>query len=383
MRRTLPVLLVVVLLLTSSLEMAMLGHRGVYAFPGKHRSKANAVAQQAQIRAHLANEDVIAHIQTMADLQVNYCEKILQKVNQGEMDAAQGHRLVDRLTETIKDLEQRAQNLKEIKDARERRRRRRGFFNALGRFFRRVGRFIGKTIGGVVYTTGKLARFAIEDIAPVIIMDKVKAIVEGKINLLIEKLRGKIGHEAFDILVEVVKAIRRRKKGGGGEVDGGGNDVVFYEDYCNVTIEYDLTSAYNPWPVDESIDHGPIEYLLEFKVRAYIYEEEDLQYASALAKEAENQRGFSQFGITGVTDKMESGTVPSYESGGLTFSREDPHSGLVEVDIEYPYQLKLPHDEETSYFFVFISQIRYAAFGGYWYDVNSLGPIELELGNGS
>ncbi|MBU7004107.1 MAG: hypothetical protein HXS50_00975 [Theionarchaea archaeon] len=379
MRKTVPILFVSMILLVSSMEIMMPGPRRVYASPGKHRNKANAMAQQAQVRAYLANEDVIAHIETMADLQVKYGEKVALMVDQGQMDRDQGARLVAGLYETLEELEQKAHNLRKIKDAEERRRSRRGFFAALGRFFRGIGRFIGKTIGGVVYTTGKLARFAIEDVAPVLIVEKVKAIVEGKINLLLEKLRGKIGHQAFDILVEVVKAIRRGKKGGDVE---GSSGVVFYDDHCNVTIQYDLAQAYNPWPPPGGAEYGPIEYLLEIDIRAYLYEEDELQYANELASEAENRKGFSQFGIREVTDAMASGTVPSYKSGGLNFLPEDPHSGFVEVDIEYPLKLRLPHENRTSYYFVFISQIRYAAFGGYWYDVNYLGPIEIEVGNG-
>ena len=381
MRRIVPVLLIVVLLLTSSVEVAMFGRRGVCASPGRGRSKANALSHQAQVRAQLANEDVIGHLETMADLQVKYAEKVLQLVDEKKMDRAQGTRLVQDIKDTMEDLEQRANDLKEIKDAQERRRSRRGFFRALGRFFRSVGRIIGRTIGGIVYTTGKLARFAIEDLAPALIIEKVKAVVQGKLNLLVEKLRGRIGTEAFDILVEVVKAIRRSRRGADEATDGG-NDVAFYDDYCNVTIQYDLTTAFNPWPPPGGEEYGPIEYLLSCTIRAYLYEEEEVQYAEELAGEAESRKGFTQYGIKEITDAMATGTVPSPKSGGLNFPEGSPHSGLVEVDIEYPYELKYP-SEKKIYYYVFLSQIRYRAFNGYWHDVDYLGPIEIEVGNGS
>ena len=108
MRKTIPILFIAMLLLMSSLELLLPGPRRVYASPGKHRSKVNAIAQQAQVRAHLVNEDVIAHIETMADLHVKYQEKVVQMVDEGKMDPEQGKRLAADLTDTLEELEQRA-----------------------------------------------------------------------------------------------------------------------------------------------------------------------------------------------------------------------------------------------------------------------------------
>ncbi len=185
-----------------------------------------------------------------------------------------------------------------------------------------------------------MVKFAVEDLTPALMIERVRAVVEGRINMLIEELRGRIGTEAFDILVEVVEAIRRgrRRSGEDAEIDlppGHDDDVydewagfsaVFHDRYCNVTIRYDLTSAHNPCQ-GGIYGYGPIDHLLTCTVHAFVYEQEELQHAQELVRVAQALCGFGMEGVRGIIGEVAAEALTVSKTGGYTFSRESPHSG--------------------------------------------------------
>jgi len=184
------------------------------ATPGRRHRLADAMAVGAKASSTVLNKDTVEQLNRLVELNMNYLETVTTKVASGEMSKDQGQRIASLITENMQELEAKAKAYQAAITESERRRRRRGFFGFLNKLVKGGGRVLGKVIGGVMYGTGRVLKYAIEEAAPRIIMDKVKALLRAKIDELIEKLEGRIGPLATDILVKVARDLSRRRSAG-------------------------------------------------------------------------------------------------------------------------------------------------------------------------
>jgi len=200
-----------VAVLTSSIPARIFPERVVLGSPGRRHRLADAMATRAKASSVVLNRDTLQRLNTLVNLNVKYLETVASKVASGEMSEEQGQRIAGWITDTMKELEAKAQAYERAISQRERRRRRRGFFGFMNQLIKGGSRALGKVIGGVMYGTGRLLEYTIEEAAPKIIVDKVKALLRARIDELIKKLEGRIGPIGTEILVKVAKDLYRRR----------------------------------------------------------------------------------------------------------------------------------------------------------------------------
>jgi len=169
------------------------------------------MATGAKASSSVLGQDAIDRINILVDLNAKYLEKVATKAASGEMSQEQAQKITGWISDEMKKLEAKAQAVERARSERERRRRRRGFFGFMNRLIKGGSRALGKVVGGVMYGTGKVLEYTVEEAAPKIITDRVKALLRARIDELIKKLEGRIGPLATDILVKVARDLSRRR----------------------------------------------------------------------------------------------------------------------------------------------------------------------------
>ena len=212
--RQIPILsaLLCIIITSSSIPLPPPSQETVLASPGRRHSLSDAVATGAKASSSVLGQDTIDRINILVDLNAKYLEKVATEAASGEMSREQAQKITGWISDEMKKLEAKAQAVERARSERERRRRRRGFFGFVNRLIKGGSRALGKVVGGVMYGTGKVLEYTVEEAAPRIITDRVKALLKARIDQLVEKMRDRIGPLGTDILVKVAKDLARRSR---------------------------------------------------------------------------------------------------------------------------------------------------------------------------